>query len=538
MNVRNLLVLFFVVILAHVARGAEPNHWSKLDKATIEGPRFDVPIGYSPDLKRFLVLGGRTHSGEYKKPRPYDVLALDRDAGQWENAYPKGKDWGPKFGPCQAPAWKDERFHFKDAEGNGRPNWTVYGTFSLGQKYDYDPDTKTFIFYAGGRTFCYDPNERTWTDLAPKNDPQKDLGGVLLWSSMCYDRHNQQFVLFGGGNVQSERGDPGTWTYTPSSNTWTQLKLDKQPPQRANARLVYDSVNKKVVLFGGDRLDQLIADTWTFDVVAQKWEDKKPMRSPSPRGGHALLWLPKAKKVLLLGGYTYASPVGYCEGLYTPLPLEAWTYDVATNKWELVKRFEMGKDAPASRHNFFLSAAVDDSDTVVALGDGTWICPVDASQANEAGAAKWGVAAGVRCQDRPLLDPLRSRAALGICLQQRPGQRRMELPRQSVDDWPYLQIHWVRSASEIADLRAARIHLLLRPKGEQVVTEYGTQSAPAELLYRHGLHDVGGGRTLGQQGWRWRRTLAARRCEPYLESTTTDGHAAGPKPRLSRDGIR
>ena len=405
MSVRNLLVLFFIAILAHVARGAEPNHWSKLDKATIEGPRFDVPIGYSPDLKRFLVLGGRTHSGEYKKPRPYDVLALDRDAGQWENAYPKGKDWGPKFGPCQAPAWKDERFHFKDAEGNGRPNWTVYGTFSLGQKYDYDPDTKTFVFYAGGRTFCYDPTERTWTDLAPKSDPQKDLGGVLLWSSMCYDRHNQQFVLFGGGNVQSERGDPGTWTYTPSSNTWTQLKLDKQPPQRANARLVYDSVNKKVVLFGGDRLDQLIADTWTFDVVAQKWEDKKPMRSPSPRGGHALLWLPKAKKVLLLGGYTYASPVGYCEGLYAPLPLEAWTYDVATNKWELVKRFEMGKDAPASRHNFFLSAAVDDSDTVVALGDGSWICPVDASQANEAGAAKWGVAAGATVRRTGPHDP-------------------------------------------------------------------------------------------------------------------------------------
>ena len=102
MSVRNLLVLFFVVILAHVARGAEPNHWRKLEKATIEGPRFDVPLGYSPELKRFLVLGGRTHSGEYKKPRPYDVLALDRDAGQWENAYPKGKDWGPKFGPCQA----------------------------------------------------------------------------------------------------------------------------------------------------------------------------------------------------------------------------------------------------------------------------------------------------------------------------------------------------------------------------------------------------------------------------------------------------
>ena len=56
MSVRNLLVLFFVVILAHVARGAEPNRWSKLDKATIEGPRFDVPIGYSPVSYTHLTL--------------------------------------------------------------------------------------------------------------------------------------------------------------------------------------------------------------------------------------------------------------------------------------------------------------------------------------------------------------------------------------------------------------------------------------------------------------------------------------------------
>ena len=274
--------------------GPSANVWAKLDKAGIKGRRWDVPVGYAPGLKRFMVLGGRTSYDEYKKPRSFDELALDRTAGQWENWFPVGKDWGPKSGACQAPAWKDEYFHFKDLEGTVRPNWTVYGTFSLGQKYDYDPDTKTFVFYAGGKTFRYDPAERKWTDLAPNTNPEKELGGILLWSSMCYDQHNKQFVLFGGGNIQSERGDPGTWTYSPAANAWTPLKLDKQPPPRANSRLCYDPVHKKVVLFGGDRLDQLLADTWTFDVVTQKWEELKPARGPSPRAGHALLWLPKA----------------------------------------------------------------------------------------------------------------------------------------------------------------------------------------------------------------------------------------------------
>lgn len=369
------------------------NAWTKLGKAMIEGRRWDVPVGYSPELKRFLVLGGRISYGEAKKPRSFDQLALNTEKG-WENWFPKGKEWGPAFGPCQPPAWKNESWGFTDAEGNVRPNWTVYGTFSLGQKYDYDPDTKTFVFYAGGRTFRYDPVARVWTDLAPKTDPEKELGGILLWSSMCYDRAQKQFVLFGGGNIQTPRGDPGTWSYTPSSNTWAPLKLAAQPPQRANSRLCYDPANKKIVLFGGDQLDQLLADTWVFDPATQKWEEKKPARSPAPRGGHALLWLPKAKKVLLLGGYEYTSAVGYVESLYRRLPLEAWIYDTAQNRWDLVKRFE-GKDIPEGPGNVFLSAAVDEEDNVLVVGNnGTWICRVDAGKADAEGTSKHGVAPG------------------------------------------------------------------------------------------------------------------------------------------------
>src|SRR5207253_4233666 len=138
--------------------------------------------------------------------------------------------------------WKDELFHFQDAEGNARPNWTVYGTFSFGGLYDYDPVGKRFIFYARGTTFSFDPAERTWRDLKPDTHPLKDTGGILLWSSMCYDPVNKAMVLFGGGNVQSERGDPGTWVYDPAKNTWSQLQLDVQPPPRANSRLAYDPV--------------------------------------------------------------------------------------------------------------------------------------------------------------------------------------------------------------------------------------------------------------------------------------------------------
>jgi hypothetical protein len=370
------------------------NQWTRLPQGDVPGQRWDVPLAYAPGQKRFLVLGGRTSWDEYRKgPRPFDQLALDAREGRWENWFPRGKDWGPRFGPCQAPGWKDEHFGLRDAEGNPRPNWTVYGTFSLGGKYAYDPDTRTFVFYAGGRTFRYDPAGRSWSDLAPKTDPEKELGGILLWSSMCYDGHNRRFLLFGGGNVQTERGDPGTWAYTPATNAWEPLTIDRQPPQRANSRLVYDPVARKVLLFGGDALDHLLADTWVFDVVTQKWEQRRPKVSPSPRAGHALLWLPRAKKVLLLGGYGYTSATGYVESLYRRLPFEAWTYDPAADRWELVRHFD-GKAAPEGPANGFLPAAVDEDDTAVVVANGTWACRIDARKTDADGTARYGVRPG------------------------------------------------------------------------------------------------------------------------------------------------
>lgn len=392
------------------------NSWVRLDRATISGERWDVPVGYAPELKRFLVLGGRTSWGRYKEPRPYDVLSLDPTAppagARWANEFPQGKQWGPQFGASQAPAWTDEHFRFNDLEGNTRPNWTVYGTFSLGQKYDYDPDTKCFYFFAGAHTFRYNPATREWADLKPAINPETELGGILLWSSMCYDRQHKQFVLFGGGNVQTDRGDPGTWTYTPATNTWKQLTIAKQPPQRANSRMVYDPLRQKIVLFGGDQLDRLLADTWTFDLATQTWTEQRPQRSPSPRGGHGLLWLPKAQKVLLLGGYTYSSATGYVESLYKSLPLEAWTYDLGANEWQLIKRFDENisrqpplspsHEPPSSRP---LSAAVSSDDVVLVLSQGTWLARIDAAQVDRAGTDKLGVAPGTTVRQIGPHDP-------------------------------------------------------------------------------------------------------------------------------------
>jgi hypothetical protein len=399
---------------------AEPT-WVKIDGGAIEGRRWDVPLGYSPELKRFLVLGGRITQADTKKPRHYDVISItaEKDA-KWRNELPEfGKKWGAETGPVNAPGWKNEVWGFVDAEGNTRPNWSVYGTFSLGGKYDYDPDSKCFYFLAGNNTFKYDPKAREWTDLRRRAGPEGTLGGALLWSSMCYDPGAKALVLFGGGNIQTERGDPGTWTFEPRPRLWTQLKPDLQPPPRANARLVYDPVNKLTVMFGGDQLDALVSDTWIFNsekptgkedpkgkpALKTGWTQVNPMVSPAPRAGHAMLWLPKSKKVLLLGGYTYTSTTDYVAPLYKPMPLEAWAYDAAKSEWSFVAQWD--KNAPIVPANGFLSAAVDENDTVLLL-DGknqAWFCKFDDMKPDADGTKKFGVLLGERVHRTGSHDP-------------------------------------------------------------------------------------------------------------------------------------
>ena len=394
-----------------VRGGAATAAWARHDRAIL-GPSRAVAFVHAPTVGRWMALGYQHSPGiGLRKPATYDEVAFDPATGQWENWYPIGKEWGPKFGDAAAPTWKGEKGGFADVEGNIRPNWRAwYWLLGAGRNHCWDPDGKRFLFYIDGRTFSYDPAARRWADLAVRGDPQTAAGSQLLWGSICYDTANKRVVLFGGGNARTPRGDVGTWTYTPATNAWAQLDLGVQPPARANSALVYDPVNAKVVLFGGDQLNRLVADTWVFD--GNKWEERKPAVGPSPRAGHALNWLPKARKVLLLGGYGYTSTTDYYGDLSRGLPLEAWTYDVAADRWDLVQRLELGKKGappagPTSPGKFFLQAAVDADDGVAVLDANRelWTWGPAAFAADPAGTATFGAKPGAVARRGGSYDP-------------------------------------------------------------------------------------------------------------------------------------
>src|SRR5262249_14611635 len=76
--------------------------------------------------------------------------------------------------------------------------------------------------------------------------------------------------------------------------------LAQSPPARAGASMAYDRRNGKLVLFGGDTMMNLLADTWLWD--GAQWTQAQPTQSPPPRAGHRLEW--DGQRVVLFGGHT------------------------------------------------------------------------------------------------------------------------------------------------------------------------------------------------------------------------------------------
>ncbi|MGQ9662943.1 MAG: kelch repeat-containing protein [Kiritimatiellia bacterium] len=169
-----------------------------------------------------------------------------------------------------------------------------------------------------------------------------------------------------------------------------ELILAPEPPGRAHSQPAFDARSGRIVLFGGNGLDRCYADTWLYDPKTRSWEQRWPKVSPSPRAGHALVYLPKSGKIALAGGYTI-------DGWFREIPHQVWIYDVAQNEWKPLLSVPLGPrgkpspDFPAggaggnwSGGGSPWAGAVTEGDILVMVdtfsaGRRTWACRVDPS---------------------------------------------------------------------------------------------------------------------------------------------------------------
>jgi len=136
-------------------------------------------------------------------------------------------------------------------------------------------------------------NGSDWTALNPAHNP-----GLIANHAMAYDEARGQIVLFGGISGSTFEWGNQTWVW--DGNDWTQMHPMVSPPERFGHAMVYDSVLRKVVLFGGYGDFGDLNDTWTWD--GANWNQVVSSENPSPRSGHSMAFDAARGQIVLFGG--------------------------------------------------------------------------------------------------------------------------------------------------------------------------------------------------------------------------------------------
>ena len=123
-------------------------------------------------------------------------------------------------------------------------------------------------------------------DIGPR--PRVVLG-------MAYDSVRKKVVLFGGYPLGGGTiGDTWEW----DGNEWIQV-ADTGPEARCNHAVAFDTKRRRIVLFGGQRNKIPFGDTWVWD--GSEWTQEQDS-GPSSRAAHALAYDSERDRIVLFGG--------------------------------------------------------------------------------------------------------------------------------------------------------------------------------------------------------------------------------------------
>jgi N-acetylneuraminic acid mutarotase len=199
----------------------------------------------------------------------------------------------------------------------------------------YDISNSRIILYGGviksegmsvwhiNDTWSYYGNNQTWVPIKTISSP-----GLIAHHATTYDSVNRKIICFGG---LTESGDVlnSTWIFDCDTNEWSKSSPSLEPSPRADSSMYYDSNNGKIILFGGhgsvgDSISYL-NDLWVYDVNNNTWTRRESVNSPEARYGHRVVYDSLTCQAILFGGRT-------ARGVRD----EVWTYDYSNNSWQLI----------------------------------------------------------------------------------------------------------------------------------------------------------------------------------------------------------
>jgi hypothetical protein len=208
------------------------NKWRKLESNNVPSPRAEASIVNDKKNKRIILYGGYRFDKDGKSVRLFDTWAFKNN--EWLKLSDKGAI--SSNGTCIV---------YRDGDiilyGGNRP-----------------PNVNDSI--ASESTWLWKKTE--WVCLNIKSPHYFN-------AAMSYDPDLKFVLRFGGWNGQKRLNE--TWML---KDVWTKLTSATLPAARNHARLVYDKLNKRHVLFGGHDGDNVFGDLWIFE--NHQWKEVSP----------------------------------------------------------------------------------------------------------------------------------------------------------------------------------------------------------------------------------------------------------------------
>lgn len=211
----------------------------------------------------------------------------------------------------------------------------------FGHKMLYDPITDRVLLFGGvlydnsretryNDLWSYDFESEIWLEITSGSRPSPR--NSFAW---VYLEGHSQILLYGGDTNQGKSSE--TWIYDLTENRWfcVDSELEQRPPGLSEITMAYDSINDKVILFGGmgenspGSRDQTYNELWVFSFEPLSWTRMSPDNNPLPQYGAQMVYDEASSSVLMYPGHwnEVDDPTNHGYGD------DIWEYQYQSDSW-------------------------------------------------------------------------------------------------------------------------------------------------------------------------------------------------------------
>lgn len=263
--------------------------WSRLfPTGPLPAGRYGHVAAYDSANNRMMVFGGGEGA---PAPCSNDVWVLENANGQggsavWSQLTPGGAPPAPRA------------FHqgVYDPDSN---TLTVFGGFDCSSHYYNDVWVLSNANGLGGAP--------VWTELTPSGTPP----AARERASAVYDPVNKTMTVFGGDDGKAMMND--VWVLSnangAAASAWTELiPLGTAPAPRSAHTAVYDSVNNRMMVYGGVVGNRATNESWILSGAngvggSAAWSQLQPQSNAPARAEQSAIYDPATNYMVIFAGF-------------------------------------------------------------------------------------------------------------------------------------------------------------------------------------------------------------------------------------------